>query len=296
MTTPRFSLLLPVYAGDDAEQFSQAFASAVEEQTLRPDQVVLVQDGPVGDDLAAAIAAAVEGCAVPVEHVVIEQNGGLAAALTLGLKHCAHDIVARMDADDISLPERFARQLPVMAEGYDLVGTGMYEFDRLGRIGFTRTPPVGSEAIAAYARFHDPFNHPTVVYRRSVVEAAGGYRDLPLMEDYWLFARMIHHGARVQNIPDPLVMYRVDAGAYARRGGRRLFASELRLQRILLREGFIGPARYLRNVLVRGGYRFVPVVARKWAYRRMVAHRGEEGASRERAERHDRIEGDDSGG
>jgi len=267
MTTDPFSLLLPVYAGDRAEFFARAFTSAVTEQSLRPNQVVIIQDGPIGDDLAETIASAIDASPVPVDHVVLEENVGLARALTYGLQHCTHDIVARMDADDVSLPERFARQLPLIADGYDLVGTGMYEFDGVGRISFTRTPPSGSDEIASAARFKDPFNHPTVIYRKSTVEAAGGYRDLPLMEDYWLFARIIATGARVENVPDPLVMYRVDAGAYSRRGGSRLFRSELRLQRELRREGFVTRGQYLRNVLVRGGYRFVPVGVRRLAYR-----------------------------
>lgn len=267
MRTEPFSLLLPVYAGDRAEFFSRAFTSAVTDQTLRPDQVVIIQDGPVAEGLAAALARAVEESPVPVDHVVLEHNVGLAQALTRGLQHCAHDVVARMDADDVALPQRFARQLPLIAEGYDLVGSGMYEFDGVGRINFTRTPPSGSDEIASAARFKDPFNHPTVVYRKSIVEAAGGYRDLPLMEDYWLFARIIATGARVENVPEALVMYRVDAGAYSRRGGSRLFRSELRLQRELRREGFVTRVEYLRNVLVRGGYRFVPVAVRRLAYR-----------------------------
>lgn len=267
MTAVSFLLLLPVYAGDRAEFFTRAFTSAVTEQAVRPNQVVIVQDGPVGAELRDAIAAVVESSPVPVEHVALTENVGLAIALTRGLQHCAHDVVARMDADDVALPQRFARQMPLIAEGYDLVGTGMYEFDGVGRITFTRTPPTGSDEIAAAARFKDPFNHPTVVYRKSIVEAAGGYRDLPLMEDYWLFARIIAAGARVENVPDPLVMYRVDAGAYSRRGGSRLFRSELRLQREFRRDGFVTRGQYLRNVLVRGGYRFVPVGVRRLAYR-----------------------------
>jgi hypothetical protein len=108
---------------------------------------------------------------------------------------------------------------------------------------------------------HDPFNHPTVVYRRDAVLAAGGYGDLPLMEDYALFARMLQGGARAVNVAEPLVYYRVGAKAFKRRGGTGLLRSELRLQRDFLRRGFITPAEYLRNVAVRGGYRADPLVA-----------------------------------
>jgi hypothetical protein len=118
---------------------------------------------------------------------------------------------------------------------------------------------------------HDPFNHPTVVYRRDAVLAAGGYGDLPLMEDYALFARMLQGGARAVNVAEPLVYYRVGAKAFKRRGGTGLLRSELRLQRDFLRRGFITPAEYLRNVAVRGGYRLIPWWLRRAVYRPLVA-------------------------
>lgn len=274
-TLPPFSLLLPVYGNDDPAFLERAFRSAVDEQTVRPAEVVLVQDGPVGGKLTAAIAGLMKQSPVPVNLVAIPKNVGLAAALSRGLVECAHEIIARMDADDISTPDRFATQLPMIVEGLDLVGSGMFEFaeDESGRevILGRRVPPIVASEIRAYARFHDPFNHPTVVYTKSSVLAAGGYQSLGMMEDYWLFARMIASGARVGNSPDPLVKYRVSAGAYDRRGGWALLRSELMLQRAFRGSGFTSRRQYLRNVLVRGGYRLVPVGIRRFAYRRVIA-------------------------
>ncbi|ANJ27697.1 glycosyltransferase [Agromyces aureus] len=271
MTEP-FALLMPVYRGDDAAHFAKAFASSVTQQTLKPAQVVLVQDGPVGHELAAAIEASVAASEVPVVHHRIAENVGLTRALTEGLALSDHDIVARMDADDISLPERFAKQVPLVEAGLELVGTGMYEFlDDDGTIVGKRVPRSEADDIAAYSRFHDPFSHPTVVYRRSAVDRVGGYQPMGLMEDYWLFARMIADGAAVGNVPEPLVMYRVGAGAYARRGGRAQWRSELALQRALRGIRFTTRGQYLRNVSIRGVYRFVPEPVRKAAYRRFIA-------------------------
>jgi hypothetical protein len=106
------------------------------------------------------------------------------------------------------------------------------------------------------------------------VLAAGGYTDLALMEDYLLFGRMVQAGARPANLAEPLVCYRVGAGAYARRGGRRLLRSELRLQRRFRQLGITTRGQYLRNVAVRGGYRLVPEVIRRTAYRALIANRG----------------------
>jgi glycosyltransferase involved in cell wall biosynthesis len=271
----KFSLLLPCYAGDHPEFLREAFRSTVVDQTRRPDDVVLVQDGPVPAELAQCLHELVRSSPVSVKHLVIEANLGLGPALDRGLAACRHDIVARMDADDISLPHRFAAQLPLIESGADIVGSALLEFrtDPAQRVGL-RTPPLDPARIASYSRFHDPFNHPTVVYRRSAVRAVGGYQDLPLMEDYLLFARMIAAGARPANVAEPLVCYRVGAGAYARRGGRDLLRSEIALQRRLYALGITNRVELARNLAVRGGYRLVPETLRRAAYRRIIAPYG----------------------
>lgn len=272
MTSLAFSLLLPVYAGDTAEHFELAFRSSVGDQTRPPAQVVVVQDGPISPQLEAAIDRVVESSAVPVVRHVLTENKGLAAALASGLDECDYDVVARMDADDVSLPRRFERQLPLIEQGFELVGTGMHEFlDDIGTIVGTRIPRTDPDDIARFSRFHDPFSHPTVVYRRSAVARAGGYQPLGRMEDYWLFARMIDSGAAVTNVAEPLVMYRVSSGAYARRGGVEQWRSERALQRELHRIGFTTRTQYLRNLAVRGLYRFVPEGVRRRLYRRYLA-------------------------
>jgi glycosyltransferase involved in cell wall biosynthesis len=272
VTPLEFSLLLPVYAGDRPEYLRAAFTSSVQEQTQRPSEVVVVVDGRIPDELRSMLDSLIAASPVPARTVELPENRGLAAALTEGLAACAHEVVARMDADDVSLPGRFERQAEAIERGLDLVGTGMFEFSTdNGAVLGRRVPPVGPARIAKYARFHDPFNHPTVMYRKAAVERAGGYEDLGLMEDYWLFARMLHTGVRADNLPDPLLMYRVSDGAYARRGGVSQLKAELRLQRAFRRMGFTTRAQALRNLAVRGGYRLIPEPVRKVMYRRLIA-------------------------
>lgn len=270
-----FSLLMSVWSEDDPDYLGQAWTSTVVAQTRRPDEVVLVQDGPIGAALAARVADLVAGSPVPVQHLVLEDNRGLGPALDLGLASCRHDVVARMDADDISSPNRFEVQLPLIEAGADIVGSALVEFvDAVDDVVEVRIPPTDPAWIRSAARFRDPFNHPTVVYRRRAVRAAGGYQALPLLEDYLLFARMLAAGAVPANVVEPLVHYRVGAGAYARRGGWRLLRSELALQHRFLQLGITSRRQYVRNVLVRGGYRLVPTRLRQLAYRRLIAHRG----------------------
>jgi glycosyltransferase involved in cell wall biosynthesis len=275
---PAFSVLLPVYRNDRPEFVRDAFLSSTSGQILKPSEIVLVQDGPVPPDLEATLSDLVADSAVPAKRVRLERNRGLAAALNAGLAAASHDVVARMDADDLSEPERFARQLPLLSRGYDVVGSGISEFveDDQGTrsIVSVRTPPVTEADIARYSRFHVPLYHPTVVFRRSAVQAAGGYEPCGYMEDYWLWARMLASGARATNVPGPLLRYRVSSGAYARRGGLALLRSELDLQRRFRSIGFTSRGQYARNVLIRGVYRVVPERLRRPAYRRLIAADG----------------------
>ncbi|MGI8613978.1 MAG: glycosyltransferase [Nocardioidaceae bacterium] len=270
-----FSLLLAVYGGDRPDFLRQAFTSAVTDQTRPPDDVVVVQDGPVPETLARTITDLLAGAPMPARLVALGRNVGLGPALDRGLEACAHDVVARMDADDVCVPHRFEVQLPLIEAGADIVGSALMEFvDDIGTVVLTRVPPLDPTWIRSAVRFRDPFNHPTVVYRRRWVQAVGGYQDLPLMEDYLLFARMLAQGAVPGNVAEPLVYYRVGAGAYARRGGLELLRSELALQRRFHELGITTRTQYARNVVLRGGYRLVPEAVRRLAYRRLIARRG----------------------
>ncbi|MCL2804225.1 MAG: glycosyltransferase, partial [Micrococcales bacterium] len=216
-----FSVLLPVYHGDRAKWLDQAIGSALDDQQLRPDQIVVVQDGPVGPKLAAVLD---QWAARPeVDHLQLATNQGISAALNAGLKVCRHSIVARCDADDVNLPERFSTQIPMLQAGLDLVGGAMVEFtDQARQAGIGRNYPTGQAEISQFARLHNPFAHPTVVFRRQLVEQAGGYPRLDRLEDYLLWVRLLRRGARVANTDQVVVAYRVSQAAYARRGGAKL--------------------------------------------------------------------------
>jgi glycosyltransferase involved in cell wall biosynthesis len=269
VTVP-FSVLLPVYRGDRAERFRAAFASTALQQTLPPDEVVIVRDGPVGPELAAALDEVRSTPSPRVVVVELEENVGLAAALSAGLAACGNDVVARMDADDESMPTRFERQIAELERrGLDLLGGGMFEVAGSdAHVVGRRIPPVGHEEIVRVSSLRSPFNHPTIVFRKAAVEAVGGYVEAGKMEDYWLFARLLHAGAAVDNLPDPVLRYRVDEGAYERRGGIEQFRTELGLQRMLRAEGYLTTPQFVRNVMIRGTYRLLPPGLRRPLYRK----------------------------
>ena len=135
----------------------------------------------------------------------------------------------------------------------------------------TRSVPTGKAAIERASRIRNPINHPTVVFRRSAVAAVGGYQPVPRVEDYWLWARMLRAGADLRNVNEPLVAYRISDGAYERRGGPEAFRAEMDLLRRLHAIGHLTNLEWIRNVLVRGGYRFVPKQLRIMGFRRLVA-------------------------
>lgn len=276
-STPPFMVLLPVYGGDDLAMFRRALASVGVEQRLAPAEILVVRDGPVPEPLEAELRRLEEESQpVSVRVLRLAEARGLAAALDAGLAACRHDIVARMDADDVSCPERFARQLPYVAAGYDIVGSAIEEIGVDESLPLAYRPvPMDEAQIAANTGFRCPFHHPSVVYRRSAVQAVGGYGDLLRMEDFWLWLRLIRAGYRGVNLPEALLRYRINTGAYHRRGGLTLLAAEFRLQWRLLRAGYISPFHWLRNVLVRCLYRLVPTAARKVGYRAAFSRRAE---------------------
>lgn len=272
-----FAVLMPLWGKDRAERVEQAVVSATEGQQLRPDLLILTVDGPLTPELEELVKRVEAGAHGPATVLRHSAHRGVAAALQDGLETSPYELVARADADDLCRPERFALQIPRMqAEGLDLLGGAMREFsDRIAPgEGPLRTRPLTHAEITAYLPRHSPFHHPTMVLRRSTVLAVGGYRDLPLLEDYWLWERMMLGGARMANLPDVLVDYRVDEHLFARRGGWRLFASDLRLQRRFVMDRVTTPTGFLRNVGERGVYRLAPGWARRLAYRRFVEHDG----------------------
>lgn len=273
MTGADFTLLLSVYAGTTAPQLRDAFESSVHRQSLAPDAIVVVEDGPITAEVADELERLTATSPAPVTRRPLERNLGLAAALNAGLAEVATTYVARMDADDISAPDRFERQLPEIRErGLDILGSALAEFrGTTDAVEALRVPPIGEEEIRRSAPFRQPFNHPTVILRRAAVLAVGGYpTDVGRFEDYVLFARMLAAGAAADNLPDALLFYRIDDGAYHRRGGWAHFRSEVRLQRELRRIGITSRVQWVRNVLLRGPYRLVPVRVRAVAYRRFA--------------------------
>jgi len=262
-----FSVLMAIYAGDRPEQLRAALASLLQ-STVRPDQVVLVQDGPVAQDLIDVVEAFTPE--LRIERIVLPVNHGLGLALRKGLQACRHEWVARFDADDLVLPERFEQQLAfVQTHGdTDVLGGWIAEFDHdPAESTGLRKVPLSPREIAHRARTRNPMNHMTVMFRQSSVWAAGGYHDEKGFEDYALWARMLVNGATLRNLPVVLVKARAGASMMARRGGWRYVRTEWALQRALFRIGFVGLFRMVCNLVLRMPVRMMPQGLRATIYR-----------------------------
>lgn len=213
-----YSVLMSVYAKDNPDFLDEAIASMVN-QTVPFHDMVVVCDGPLTDDLEQHLSAWKDKLGDRLSIVKLPENVGLGAALNKGLPECACDTVARMDADDLSRPNRCEILLTAMAAGdLDLVGGTIEEFDTVpGDLGDFRKMPETQEEIIKFAGRRNPFNHMSVMFNREKVLEAGGYEPFYLLEDYWLWARMLSKDCKCMNVPDVIIDARVGSGMYDRR-------------------------------------------------------------------------------
>lgn len=261
------SVVMPVYARADAAHFRRALES-IYAQTYPAAEVIVVEDGPL-TDAHYAVLDDFSDHHPPLRREVLPVNRGAAAGNQAGLCAARYPWIAKMDSDDIALPQRFECQVELLAAGHlDLVGSAMSEFDgdEANIIGLRRLP-ASPEEVAMYVRTNNPVNHPTCVYRRELAIAVGGYQPLAYMEDYDLMARMLAAGARMRNLPEPLVLFRAGDEMLDRRRAKGIFASEVAMQRNLREYGLIGRVRMGVNIVARSTFRLLPAPVLKLAYK-----------------------------
>lgn len=266
-----FSVLLSLYIKEQPSYLIQCLDSLFS-QTLLPAEIILVKDGPLTAELDAIVSD--YSVRYPVLKVVaLSQNQGLGRALNEGLKHCSYDLVARMDTDDISKPNRFEKQIAVFQKfpDLDLVGSWIDEFENTPQeIMSIRKVPQFHEDILKYCKMRSPINHVSVMFKKSAVISAGSYMHFPLLEDYYLWVRMLMNGAKFYNIQESLVYVRTSPAMFKRRGGWKYGMDECRFQTLLWKSGFLSLPEYVRNVAIRLTTRLMPNALRAWVYKRLL--------------------------
>lgn len=267
----RFSVCTSVYKNDKPEFVKVALNSMLVHQSVKPAEIVLVQDGPVPAELSALLDE-YEVKYPEVMHIIhLEKNGGLGNALKLGVENAKYDICARMDSDDICLPDRFEKQLAYL-EAHpecDIVGGQMTEFiDTPDNIVGRREVPLTNEEIYEFMKSRCALNHVTVMFRKEAVLKAGNYQDWFWNEDYYLWVRMMMAGCKFANIPDVAVNVRSGADQYARRGGKKYFDSEIGIKKLMLEKGMITRKEYIVNYIQRFIIQLMlPNSVRGWVFR-----------------------------
>jgi len=264
-----YSVLMSVYEKETADNLRQSVES-IFAQTVLPSEFVLVIDGKIGAELQCEVAQLSEK--YKIKEVYLPCNLGLGPALNMGLKHCSNEIVARMDSDDIAMPERIEKQLALLEQtGADIVSCAVLEFEgSVENITATKTVPQTHEEILSYVRRRNPFNHPAVVYKKSVITSLGGYEDYKFFEDYELFARALSKGYKGANLKQPLLYMRAGNAMYSRRGGRQYVSCIRRFYKKMQSLGLCSAKDKLLCVFPRIIIALAPSFLRRFIYKTLL--------------------------
>jgi glycosyltransferase involved in cell wall biosynthesis len=261
-----FTVLMALYRRDRVELFEAAVHS-VFANTLRPNQFLIVVDGPIPGNLRVSLQTLQTRYPL-IELVHLPENKGLANALNIGLQLVKFAWVLRADADDENLPERFSTLATVCEENpkVQLVGSAILEVDEDAQPLAIRELPCTAEEIRRFAKTRNPFNHMTVAYRLDAVLDCGGYPNIFLKEDYGLWCLFIAKGYTAMNVKTILVHASAGMGMFRRRGGFRYAKSELQMQRLMVQCGLKNHAQAILDGILRAGFFLIPSSLRGLIY------------------------------
>jgi len=276
----KFTLLMCIYAKENPAFLAECLES-IKKLTVKPDEILIVKDGPLPEELEAVLYKAQETGDANWTDLQLPENVTLGPARAAGVKAAKNEWIAIMDTDDICCPDRFEKQLQMIQDNpkLGLVGGQMTEFtdtpdkdvcNNKAPMKQSRVVPTKHNDIVKYAKLRNPFNHMTVMFRRDEVLSAGNYRLFHWFEDYDLWTRMIKTGTICANHQDILVEARVNAGTYNRRRGKEYIRCEWRMQKQLKELGIINCAELLRNILIRFSVRLLPHKLLAGVYRKVL--------------------------
>jgi glycosyltransferase involved in cell wall biosynthesis len=270
MYTEKYSVLMSIYNKENPGFFRQSVKSMIN-QTIKPDEIVIVKDGKLTPELEEVFKEFENEGILKV--VALEKTKGLGEALNIGMENCRNEIIARMDTDDISREDRCEKQLKMFMDNHALsiVSSSIAEFDEsIEEISAIKGLPITHRDILNYAKKRNPFNHPSVMYKKTAVEKAGGYKHFQFFEDYYLWVRMIMSGAICANIDESLLYMRANSNMYNRRGGLKYLKCAFRFRLHLKKMGFISDKDFLSAVAAQTIIATVPNKVRMILYKRFL--------------------------
>lgn len=263
----RLSVLVPIYYKENPQHVAECFDSLAR-QIRRADEIVLVEDGPLTAELYEVIDH-IAATMPELRRVQLPEHTELGHVLAVGIEHCTGELVARMDSDDISHPERFAIEEEYLMQHPDIsvVGSWVDEFvEHPDQIISTRCVPENHADILKFAHYRNPINHPSAMFRRQDVIETGNYQTFFYFEDYALWCRMLLQGKKFHNLQQSLLSFRSGYDMFDRRGGWNYIESELKFQKFLFHTGFCRIDQFLLNVFLRTTTRILPIRLRHWVY------------------------------
>jgi glycosyltransferase involved in cell wall biosynthesis len=268
----KISMLIPVYYKEIPEYFDSSLKSVME-QTMRPAEIVLVEDGPLTTSLYLIIKKYLRNKKIPLKRVRLKHSLGLGLALKTGLDNCRFDWVARMDSDDICCPRRLEQQTKFICENPDtsVVSGYIAEFNKDPKqVERIRKVPLDAKEIRLFSKTRNPMNHVAVLFKKKDVLKAGSYRHFPYFEDYDLWTRMLAFGMELRNIPEILVLARFDQSSLKRRRGVNYARYERNLFKNMRTLGLIDNFTFWIVTFSRSLIRLGPDFILKWTYQYFV--------------------------
>lgn len=269
----KYSVLMSVYKNDNSSFLKLALESVWDKQTRKPDEIVVVFDGKLTDDLYSVLNEFRKGKEEYVFYYPQDINCGLGEALRIGSEKCTGDYIFRMDSDDISDSLRFEKQIRYMSEHpeIDVLGTDIAEFNNsLDEDMRLRVCPQKHHDIVKMGKKRNPMNHVTVCMKKSALQECGGYETLLLLEDYYLWLKMIACGCRLENLNESLVYVRVGNGFDTKRGSKERIKGWKVIQRFMLKHKIINKAEAIMNMVYIYGFVYCPVGMKKLVYDKLL--------------------------
>ncbi len=270
----KISVLMSVYKNDNAEFLYRALTSIYEDQTRKPDEIVVVFDGPLTDELYHILDEFAKEKTDVVRYYPQNINRGLGEALRVGSEKCTGDYIFRMDSDDISHPLRFEKQAAYIETHpeIDVLGTDIAEFYQSPDEADMRLRvcPAEHNNIVKMGRKRNPMNHVTVCIKKEALIKCGGYESLLLLEDYYLWLKMIVAGCMLANINESLVYVRIGNGFNSKRGSKVRIKGWKFLQRYMLEHDMIKKSEARMNMMYIRVFTYCPGWLRKFAYDKVL--------------------------
>lgn len=269
----KYSVLMSVYKKDNPEWLLTALQSIYERQTKKPDEIVIVFDGPLTDELYEVLDRFRKDKEGIVKYYPQNDNQGLGVALRIGSAYCTGDYIFRMDSDDISVEQRFERQVEYLEShpNIDVLGTDIAEFKNSpAEKKKIRRCPATHEEIVSMGKSRTPMNHMSVCIKRSALDKSGGYESCLFMEDYYLWLKMIVAGCRLENLHESLVYVRTDDNFIGRRSAKQQISSRKFLQKYMLEHKMINRVQACINMIKIRIFVYAPPKVKKIVYEKIL--------------------------